>query len=497
MQAQLSAIAYVSLALCAAYFLTRTTTSERWYRSGFAFWLGSVAVMFSLQGLKGFSLIALAALLLFLKPRPPEEKLPFLMLVFVAVPVAITTEIPFPGINYLLRADFQILIGMLAVAPALLSGPRPDRAGSPLTGWSTLFMCAYFVLTTLLMLRVLPLTAGLRFGAEALLGTLLIYLFILRYAVSQKVLEQSLAALYVTAVILACIAVMTQVKHWNFYSLVDTDVRIFKAGEVRYGLLRTGATVNYALLGLMETIGFVLLLRHRDISGHFPRYGWLIGLLLTTGLAVSLSRGAWLAGLVAFLAYFMLKSRLSSSIIAILGITCAAAVAFVVFAGDGFSDSLDPFQTFNYRKQLFAASWEQFLSAPFLGNPFYLESGRFDDLVQGEGIIDIVSVYLQIVLQFGVAGLTLFMMPFLIALGGILRARSRDLSLQSRSLVAALGAFVLGYLTLILTVSDVSLITDFGVILAALAASAVAGVNSRPKHHEQSLPLQHDSPKRF
>lgn len=499
MLTQLSAIAYVSLALCAAYLLTSSSANERWYRPGFVFWFGSVAVLFLLINAKGFALIALAALLLFLIPRSLEQKLPFLILVFLSVPVAMSAPIPFPGINYLITTNFQILIGILIAAPALIGGQKSNGVQSVSSGWSTRCMIAYFVVITVLMFRVLPLTSALRFGAEAILGTLLMYLLILRFADSERILEQTLAAMYVAAAILACIALMTQVKHWNFYSLVDTDARVFKSAEVRYGFLRTGATINSALLGFVEAIGLVLLLRHREISGRFPKFGWLVTLLLAMGYAVSLSRGAWLAGLVALGAYYFLRSRLSSSILVILGIVCAGFLTFLVFSGDGFSENLDPFQTFDYRKQLFVASWDQFQSAPLFGNPFYLDSGRFDALVQGEGIVDVVSVYLQIVLQFGLVGLLLFVAPFLIALAGILRVRGRELSLQSRTLVAALGAFVLGYLTLIITVSDVSLITDFGVILAALAASAVAGVNSRlaANHNEQPLPLLHRYPKRL
>ncbi|MDP1699406.1 MAG: O-antigen ligase family protein [Aestuariivirga sp.] len=479
MQAQLSAIAFVAVALSAAYFLTRSIANERWHNAGFVLWFVSAAILFLLLGSKEFSLIVLVALLVFLTPRPPEQKLPFLVLIFFAVPVAIKAAIPFPAINYLFNVDFQVLIGMVAVAPALIGGQRPERTIPQSIGWGTIFMLAYFTATTLLMFRVLPFTATLRFGVEAILGVFLIYLLILRFAVSESVLERTMTALYTATVILACIALMSQLKRWNLYSLLDTDARIFKAAQVRYGILRTDTTVNSVLFGFIEAVGIVLLLRRKQIWGTLPKYGWLMGLLLTMGFIVSMSRGAWLAGFVAISAYFLLNSRLSSSVIVAIVMSSVVCLAYLVFSGAGISQDLDPFQTFDYRKQLYAASWDQFHSAPFLGNPFYLNSGRFDELVQGEGIVDVVSVYLQMALQFGLVGLVLYVAPFLISLVGILRLRTRTVDLKSRTLIASLGAFILGYLALISTVSGVNLIIHFGFILVALANAAIVVANQQ------------------
>lgn len=490
MQAQLAAIAYVSVALAAAYVLTRSVTNERWYRLGLTLWCVSVAVMFGFLGAKGLTLITLAALLVIMTPRPPEQKLPFLILIICAIPVTVKASIPFPAINYLIAVDFPVLVGMLLVAPLFIAG-RKDRVQLLPVGWGGYFMGAYIAVTTLLMFRVLPVTATARFGVEAVLGIFIIYLFIARFANSVSILEKALAAIYITAVILACIALMTQLKHWNFYSLVDTDFRIFKAGEVRYGFLRTNTTINSVLFGFIESLGIVLLLRQRQLAGRLPKYGRLMAFLLAMGFFVSMSRGAWLAGLVAIGAYFLLKSRLSNSLNAIIILSCAIVLSFAVFTGGGVSEELDPFQTIDYRRQLFIASWDQFLSAPFLGNPFFLESGRFDELVQGEGIVDVVSVYLGVVLQFGLVGLLLYIAPFLTAFQGILRLRNKTdaTDVKTRTLLASLGAFILGYLTMIATTSNTSLVNHYGIILVALGSAAVVVTTRRLSIRPRETPL--------
>ncbi len=489
MQAQISAIVYVFSALLLAVFLTRTAANEPWYRSALMMWFASTAVIFSFLYTREISLLLLGTLLLFLTPRPVEQKLPFCLLVFCAIPTSVAAPVPFPFINYLINADFQLLVGLLLVLPVLLSGQRPEKTKAQGMGSVDYFVYGYFIFTTLLMIRVLPFTSVIRFGAEAVLGTVLVYVLIKRVAISETVMERALQALYVATVVMACIALLSQIKHWNFYGLLAFDARIIKVAEVRYGIMRTSTTMIPVLFGFLEALGIILLLRQKDITGRLPSFGRLIGLLLVMGVIVSMSRGAWLASVVSMGSYLLLRSRLSSSNIVLILAVSSAFLVFSLLSADSFSTDLDPFGSFNYRKELFIASWDQFQAAPFIGDPFYLESGRFDELIQGESIVDVVSVYLQIVLQFGLIGLLLYVMPFLIALGGVLRLRnfSTEMDQQTRTLIAALGAFLLGYLVMIFTVSTTSLVIHYGVIFVGLANAAVIGVNLRIVAHRNQV----------
>jgi hypothetical protein len=477
MLSQFTAIAYVWIALGMAYFLLRDESTGPWFRNGIVAWILSVAIIFTFRGSMGLSLLLLTPLILLLAPRPTVQKLPFCLLIFSAVPPFINAPIPFPAINYLISADFQLLVGLLVVLPALVSGEPNEYKLRPL-GWATFLMILYIIVSTLLMFRVLPFTATVRFGAEAVLSFLLIYLLILHSAISAPVMERAIKAIYVMAIVAACIALLTQIKHWNFYSHADTEGRFFKAGEIRYGFLRTSATTIPALFGFFEAIGIILLLRQRELAARLPRYWWIIAPLLGFGFFVSLSRGAWLAGFVALGSYFLFKSRVRSPVIVFIIVIFSIALGYFTFSGGEFSSDLDPYQTFDYRKQLFITSWDQFLSAPLLGNSHYLDSGRFDELFQGEGIVDVVSVYLGLALQFGAVGLLLYLAPFLITLGGILKLRNTvGLDPRTATLFASLGGFLLGYLALISTVSGVSLVVHYGFILVGLANAAVIGHN--------------------
>jgi len=46
-------------------------------------------------------------------------------------------------------------------------------------------------------------------------------------------------------------------------------------------------------------------------------------------------------------------------------------------------------------------------------------------LIQGQGIIDIVNTYLQVLLEYGYSGLIAFIMIFVSVLSGLFRARSK------------------------------------------------------------------------
>jgi O-antigen ligase len=497
MQTQISAIAYVSAALLLGMLLTRSATSEPWYKAAFLTWFLSVVVAFTFSETREVVLIFLGAILLFLNPRSGEQKLPFVLLIFCAIPTSVAASVPFPFINYLLNADFQLMIGLLIILPILISGQKPLAVGERTTNIVDFFFLSYFALTTCLMIRVLPFTSVVRLAVETFFGVVLIYFLIRRFATSEKVLEDATTSLFVLAVILACIGLVSQIKHWNFYGLLAYDARFFKASEVRYGIMRTSATLIPVLFGFFQAVGIVLLLRQRELLGRLPKFGAAIGFLLAIGLVMSMSRGAWLAATVSIGSYILLKSRMSSSSIVGVLVFFAAVLVFFFFTLENFSTDLDPFETFNYRRQLFIASWDQIQSAPLIGDPLYMYSGRFNELYQGEGIVDVVSVYLLIVLQFGIIGLVLYVLAFLFALRGILKLRSvpEGLSQKNKTLIASLGAFLLGYMVLILTVSNTSLVINCGIVLLGLANAACVTLNlgiekHRNQKHQMKSPEQ-------
>jgi O-antigen ligase len=100
-----------------------------------------------------------------------------------------------------------------------------------------------------------------------------------------------------------------------------------------------------------------------------------------------------------------------------------------------------------YRHRLFDRAWEIILESPLLGNQDALL--RMQDLRQGQGIIDVVNAYLQILLDNGFVGLFLILSFILIALLKTWSANRRtritdpDYSMMGASLVACILATLL------------------------------------------------------
>jgi O-antigen ligase len=102
-------------------------------------------------------------------------------------------------------------------------------------------------------------------------------------------------------------------------------------------------------------------------------------------------------------------------------------------------------------------------------------SEEMQEMVQGQGIIDIVNTYIAVALGSGVVGLSLFCGFFLSAAVGVLRAMrgvpdtKSDAYLLGRVLIATL----IGILVMIFTVSSVTIIPTIYWAMAGLCVGYV------------------------
>jgi len=95
-------------------------------------------------------------------------------------------------------------------------------------------------------------------------------------------------------------------------------------------------------------------------------------------------------------------------------------------------------------------------------------------LVQGQGIIDIVNTYLQIVLEYGLIGLLLFLLIFLQPIHQlILRLKRKELKDDERYLVMALVAILGAIMVIIATVSQIDYIPIYYLIIIAISRATL------------------------
>jgi O-antigen ligase len=101
-----------------------------------------------------------------------------------------------------------------------------------------------------------------------------------------------------------------------------------------------------------------------------------------------------------------------------------------------------------YRQRLFDISLELIERDPWIGSVNYLSTPEMMQLIQGEGIIDLVNTYIQIALFSGLVGLGLFAGCFGAILIGLRRVikihgrRNYELTNCARILLASLVAIL-------------------------------------------------------
>jgi O-antigen ligase len=98
---------------------------------------------------------------------------------------------------------------------------------------------------------------------------------------------------------------------------------------------------------------------------------------------------------------------------------------------------------------------------------------EMQEMMQGQGIIDIVNSYLGIALSRGMIGLLLFLMIFLSLLYRIYIHYSRAPDEEVRVLGKILFSILISFMVMIFTVSMISYISYYMWILIALSASYI------------------------
>ena len=197
---------------------------------------------------------------------------------------------------------------------------------------------------------------------------------------------------------------------------------------------------------------------------------------------VTLSRGPWV-GAMALLATFIATGPHAIKRLVILSMAAIAAIPLIsVMPGGEKVINLLPIignvekNNIDYREKLLNNSIVVIERNPLFGSVTYLETPEMQEMVQGQGIIDIVNTYIQVSLNYGLVGLSLFAGFFLVVLSGIYQCRkmipdkTSELYLLGRSITATLIAV----LVIIFTVSS---IVTIPIIYWSLAGMGVAYID--------------------
>ena len=395
--------------------------SKRWMSS----WLVLLVLAFTSSNFWVY--LTLSGMFIFIYSAKASNKIAlFFVLLYVIPPL----EIAVPGfglVNYLFTLSYPRFITLVILLPAALS--IASKNNFKFTSiWPDKFLILYIVLIVVLRLRDTSFTDMLRVGFHAFTDILLPYYVASR---SLKNLQQIKVVTYAfvsVAIALSLVAIFESGKNWLLYSTLGTALG---TGDPqgnylgRAGSLRAISSLGHPImLGYFVTIaiGFYLFLspsiKHKWIKR-------LSGLILVLGLYAPLSRGPWVGAFAMIVVFILLGSKSVKKLgtLFLFGALMLPLVA-VLPGGDKFINLIPFFGNtekgnIEYREQLYENSMIVIKRNLFLGSTDYLQTPEMQAMIQGEGIIDIVNTYLNVALDAGIVGLTLFISVFASVLLGV------------------------------------------------------------------------------
>jgi O-antigen ligase len=427
-------------------------------------WYVLTAVAFLSPSFWWFALIAIPVFY-FVGRKDSNPSAVYLMLLHV-IP-AIPVEVPMVGMPYLFLIDNYLLLSFCVMTPAALRLLRSKDA-SRIRGLQMMdyFLIAYGILTSAIYLHfengsggLFPatFTSDLRNAFVFFFSVFVPYFTISRSASGRRTFLDLMATYCLSCAIFAAIAVFESTRHWLLY--VDIMQRWgytinFTLYVVRGEGLRAMAAAGHSLtLGhlLVIAFGFWLYLQS-ELKSKVARVA--ITLLWWLGLVAAYSRGPWIAGALIYFVFAALRPRPLPNLLKAAGLgIIATVIASVTPLGQKITSVLPFFGgtvdsgNIVYRQRLSDRAWQIISESPLLGD----QEARLkmQELRQGQGIIDVVNTYLQVLLGSGFVGLSLFLSFILIALfkawavsRKIMRV-DHDLGLLGASLVACILATLL------------------------------------------------------
>lgn len=488
MGASLAAIVYGTAALLLAMVLVSKMVRIPMVAAGFATWCILLVSLFVLRDDLLVLLVSGATLALFASRLPQEQRPGFLLLTVPALPHFMHFVVPFPGINYIISISHYDL-AVLATAAAVIAGRRlggrqvgvgalaqhrSDATGRTVCVLADLCIAYYILHSSLTVAANMGLTPGLRYLLQIFLQLGLPYLILSRALTSSEQLRHCFAGFFVASVILACTAAVSSFRSWDYY-LTFAPSSALLGIEFRNNFIRINATANTHSLGYHLALAILMLpFLARTYAISRLKVCAILGLLLF-GLFVTGSRGAWISGVAALALFATLRMRSQPlRVTALVSIVLALAVVLGWLSSDNFAANAE-LGNFDYRQRLLEICLIHIGQFPF-GDFNYLFHPRFTELRQGQGIIDITNMYLQLALPFGVIAAGLFFLPFYLFLPTLaIHSVPDDAAADDKRMFRALiCAGLAGWCFLVTTTSSVGLTQHLGIVLLALGRASLA-----------------------
>jgi len=438
--------------------------------------------------------------------KKEDNKVAFFLAILFAVPM-ISQYIPVIGLDKFISIHYARLLSLAVLYPAYLALRRmPD---TPAFGRNLpdKLLLTYMVLTVVLLLRNTSFTDMLRGGIYAFIDIFLPYYVASRGIKNLQQFKEVIVAFTLAGTITGTIAFFEFSMHWLLYSkLADAlNVDWYMGNYLGRGSdLRALASVGQPIvLGyvMMLTLGTYLFVASTIKSRTLSLLGLLI---MLAGLFSPLSRGPWI-GTVVLITIFISTGPNAIKRLTILGAAMLLLLpTLTVIPGGEKIINLLPFvgevdvENVDYRKDLFNNSIIVFQENPLLGSVNFREELADMGMTQGEGIVDIVNSYIEIILEYGLVGLTLFLGFFFLILLAVHKSMKRITDKKSQQYLFGRMLFscLIGILFTIFTVSSIQFIpviywtfAGLGITYARLAS--IREEEKEEKEEKEVLPTSH------
>lgn len=454
-----------------AFYFAKKITVPLVSLSQFKSWRNSWLIMTSIAFLSFnyWLFIALAFLYVAVKVSKEPNPAALYLALLCAVP-PIPAKIPgFGIINYLIEINYPILLSIVFLLfvyfKAKTAYPKL-KFGKVNTD---IFIMLFILLNAVLYFRDTTVTDTLRQTTRLFLTIFLPYYFLSRYVQTIAQFKAVFSAFIIVCIPAALIGIFEKLKGWLLYSALAPTLGAdwgFGGYLLRDSSLRATSAFGHSIaFGYVMTValGVYLCLQTYINNKLYRNIGYAI---LGAGLLSALARGPWV-GAAIMICTFLYLGRNAISNLFRLGMLSLVFFAILLTLPVGkkiinllpFIGNVDQFNV-DYRQQLIDTSIIVIARTPWFGNKNFDQAPEMQSMYQGEQIIDIVNQYINVLLNSGYVGLSLFLMIFLSAMIMPYRAmkkiksKNNELHILGRSLIAIMMAIMV----MITAVGDVLIV---------------------------------------
>ena len=386
-------------------------------------WIALTVTVFLAPNFWVFVFVA-TPMLIILGKRDSNPAAAFLFLLYL-VP-SISVPVPMIGLSSLFHLGFSLLLTIFLLTPtAWRLWKHKNASRAPGLKILEILLLAYCVLTAFVFLQpeVAPgvlmqptFTDCLRRTFEIFFGLFIPYFVISRTSTNRAAIQDMIASFSIKCALLAAVASFEYARSWLLYGELGLRWGLASTGYVaRGGDVRAMASAGHPLvLGYLLAVafGFWLYLQ-QNVQSRVSRLS-TTGLLLF-GLMAAYSRGPWLGAIVIYFSFAALGPRVLPKMFkAVGGILLLASAVAISPLGDKIARVIPYFgsavemDNVVYRQRLFDLSWQIIMDHPWFGDQQALL--KMQELRQGEGIIDLMNGFVNIMLSNGFVGLSLFLL---------------------------------------------------------------------------------------